>query len=252
MSTEFSNHPRATFGRHPEIPLRVIKTGLIEYGEMLSRQREVFHAMTERKRGGLDTGEETVFVVEHHPVITLGRHADKHNLLFSRDFLSSRGISVHEIERGGDITYHGPGQLVVYPLIDLEAHHIGVKDYVNILEEAVIRTMADFSIRGERVEGASGVWIGKGTAEERKICALGVKCSRYVTMHGLALNVCTDMSGFSLINPCGFIDKGVTSMRLEFARPHFPAADNPATTLPDQDLFATVSDTLTRHLLSLL
>ena len=113
------------------------------------------------------------------------------------------------------MTLHAPGQLVVYPIISLRRHRLGVKDYVRLLEECVIRTIADFGVKGERVEGASGVWIGKGTPGERKICALGIKCSRFVTMHGLALNVCNDLELFRLINPCGFIDKGVTSLSQE-------------------------------------
>lgn len=133
--------------------------------------------------------------------------------------LSLKGIKLFEIERGGDVTYHGPGQLVVYPLIDLEAHHLGVKSYIHILEESVIRTIAHYGIKGERVEGATGVWIDAGTSHERKICAIGVKCSRFITMHGLALNVNTDLQQFSLINPCGFIDKGVTSIASEVGHP---------------------------------
>ena len=212
--------------------------GRIRYAEMLNIQRELFSEMTERKKRGEATENETLFIVEHEPVITLGRHAHRENLLLPEEVLNARGIEVHAIERGGDITYHGPGQLVVYPLIDLEKHHLGVKDYVDILEEAVILTIAEYGIKGERVEGASGVWIGVGTPRERKICALGIKCSRFVTMHGLALNVNTEMDGFSLINPCGFTDKGVTSMRLETGRTSL--------SLPE------VAATLTRHLLSLL
>ena len=210
----------------------------IRYAEMLDIQRRLFSEMTESKKRGESVETETLFIVEHEPVITLGRHAHRENLLLPEEVLKARGIEVHAIERGGDITYHGPGQLVVYPLIDLEKHHLGVKDYVDILEEAVIRTIAEYGIKGERVEGASGVWIGVGTPRERKICALGIKCSRFVTMHGLALNVNTEMDGFSLINPCGFTDKGVTSMRLETAQPSIPLSE--------------VAATLTRHLLSLL
>lgn len=195
--------------------LNIIDRGLTDYSSMLSSQRSLFHKMVERKKVGLPIDDEYLFLVEHNPVITLGKHANRSNLLLSEDMLKAQGVEVFHIERGGDVTFHCPGQLVAYPLIDLEYHRLGVKDYVNLLEEAVILTIAEFGIKGERVAGASGVWIGKGTHQERKICALGVKCSRYITMHGLALNVNNDLSGFQLINPCGFVDKGVTSISLE-------------------------------------
>lgn len=195
--------------------LTIIDEGLKDYGEMLEKQRSLFSDMVANKKSGMPIESEFLFLVEHNPVVTLGKHAKESNLLLPEKILLKQGVSVFHIERGGDVTYHGPGQLVAYPLIDLEAHRLGVKDYVNLLEEVVIRTISDFGIKGERVAGASGVWIGSGTPSERKICALGVKCSRFVTMHGLALNVNTDLNGFRLINPCGFIDKGVTSMARE-------------------------------------
>lgn len=198
--------------------LEIIDEGLTDYGEMLSKQRKYFAEMVEKKKNREKICKEYVFLTEHKPVVTLGRHAHEENVLLSEEILAARGVDLYHIERGGDVTYHGPGQLVVYPLLDLEHHRLGVKDYVHLLEEVVIRTLAEYGISGERVEGASGVWIGKGSSEERKICALGVKCSRYVTMHGLALNVNTDMSGFEVINPCGFKDKGVTSMARELGR----------------------------------
>lgn len=195
--------------------LQIIDEGKKEYAEMLAKQRDVFSKMVERKKNGLPIEQEYIHLVEHPPVITLGKHAKETNVLLDEEQLSSCGVSLFHIERGGDVTYHGPGQLVAYPILDLEYHHLGIKDYVAILEEAAIRTIADFGIRGERISGASGVWIDAGTSKERKICAIGVKCSRYVTMHGLALNVNTDLNGFRLINPCGFIDKGVTSIAAE-------------------------------------
>lgn len=198
--------------------LKIIDKGLTDYGEMLGLQREVFSRMVEMKKEGRRIEEEVIFLTEHQPVVTLGRHAHEDNVLLAEESLAQRGIGLYHIERGGDVTYHGPGQLVAYPLIDLESHHLGVKNYVNLLEEVVIRTIGEYGIIGERVEGASGVWIGAGTPRERKICALGVKCSRFVTMHGLALNVNTDMSGFEVINPCGFKDKGVTSMARELGK----------------------------------
>ena len=198
--------------------INVVYLPLSPYRPVLELQRALHAEMVERKRSGLEIGPEWLLTVEHEPVVTLGKHAEESNLL-RPELLGARGIECIRIERGGDVTYHGPGQLVVYPLIDLEAHHLGVKGYVHLLEEAVIRTIADYGIIGERVEGASGVWIGAGSPEERKICALGVKCTRFITMHGLALNVNTDITPFSLINPCGFTDKGVTSMAMELNHP---------------------------------
>lgn len=195
--------------------LQIKDLGLRGYAEVWESQKRVQQAMVDAKRAGNRVAEEQLWLVEHTDVITLGRHAEKSNLLFAREELARRGVEVYDIERGGDVTYHGPGQLVAYPLIDLEAHRLGVKSYVDLLEESVIRTIAHWGIKGERVEGATGVWIGKGTPAERKICAIGVKCTRFVTMHGLALNVNTDLSRFNLINPCGFTDKGVTSIAAE-------------------------------------
>lgn len=197
------------------INLNVVDAGLVDYAEMLERQRSLFAEMVAKKKLGVPIEEEFLILTEHNPVITLGKHAKEANLLLPEETLRQRGFQVFRIERGGDVTFHGPGQLVAYTLIDLEAHRLGVKYYVNLLEETVIRTLADFGIKGERVAGASGVWIDAGKSGERKICALGVKCSRFVTMHGLALNVNTDLSGFQTINPCGFVDKGVTSMQCE-------------------------------------
>lgn len=195
--------------------LLVRDLGHTSYGPTLELQRDLQRMMIEERRERGSATRDILLLNEHNPVITLGRHARHENVLFSPESLSAKGVEVYEIERGGDVTFHGPGQLVAYPIIDLEANRLGVKKYVDLLEEAVIRTIADYGIKGERVEGATGVWIGKGTPCERKICAIGVKCTRFVTMHGLALNVSTNLDFFRLINPCGFIDKGVTSMARE-------------------------------------
>lgn len=199
--------------------IQVIREGCVPYRQMLDRQHELFDAMVSRKRHGEPVDTEYILLVEHPSVITLGRHADRNNLLVDHVLLADRGIDVVDIDRGGDITYHGPGQLVVYPIIDMERHHLGVKAYVSILEQAVIDTLAALGIESGRVEGATGVWLGIGTPAERKICAIGVRCSHFVTMHGLALNVNTDLTQFSLINPCGFTDKGVTSIARELGHP---------------------------------
>lgn len=192
--------------------------GTMRYADCWALQRRYFDAMVRARKEGSEMPEDRLLIVEHPPVVTMGRHADEANLLLDGERLKRLSVDLHRVERGGDVTYHGPGQLVAYPLLDLESMHLGVKDYVSLLEESVIRTLSLYGIAGERVEGASGVWIGKGTPRERKICALGVKCSRFCTMHGLALNVNTDLTGFSVINPCGFTDKGVTSMQAELGR----------------------------------
>ncbi len=138
------------------------------------------------------------------------------NLLFQESFLKEKGVSLFQIDRGGDITYHGPGQLVGYPIFDLESYNIGLRQYIFNLEEIIIRLLSSYNIQSERLNGAAGVWINTTIpSHTRKIAAIGVRSSRFVTMHGFALNINTDLSYFSLINPCGFIDKGVTSMEKE-------------------------------------
>lgn len=188
--------------------------GVVRYEEMLQRQRQLFQSMVEAKKRG-ESVDELILVVQHPTVLTMGRRADEGNLLANPEMLRGMGVDCVQIERGGDVTCHEPGQIVVYPLIDLEKHRLGVKQYVSTLEEAVIRTLADYGITAGRVEGATGVWIEIGTPRERKICAIGVKISRYVSMHGLAFNICNDLSGFRLINPCGFTDRGVTTLHRE-------------------------------------
>lgn len=156
-----------------------------------------------------------LLMVEHDPVYTLGKSGNEANMLISAIQLQAKHAEFIKVDRGGDVTFHGPGQLVVYPVIDLESFGLGVKEYVDCLEETVIRTIAAFGIQGVRLAGATGVWLEPDTPRARKICAIGVKCSRYVTMHGFALNVNTDLNYFNYINPCGFVDKGVTSMEKE-------------------------------------
>ena len=157
----------------------------------------------------------TILLVEHPPVYTLGKSGHAENLLIGREALEAMGAQFFHIDRGGDITFHGPGQLVCYPILDLERLGIGLREYIEALEEAVIRTVAEYGIAAGRIAGASGVWIDPGKARPRKICAIGVRSSRYVTMHGFALNVTTDLQWFSRINPCGFTDRGVTSIAAE-------------------------------------
>ena len=197
--------------------MKIIDFGLGDYAEILRLQQTLFEKLITGKREG-KSEEEKILVGEHPPVITLGRKAKEKNVLISENRLSQIGIPLFHVGRGGDVTYHCPGQLIIYPIIDLERHGLGVKDYVNVLEESVINLLSKYGIKGERVEGATGVWIDKGKTSERKICAIGIKCSRFCAMHGLALNVNSDLSGFSLINPCGFQDKGVTSMQKEIEK----------------------------------
>ena len=194
--------------------IEIVDFATSDYEEILRLQTCFFDELVEAKKAG-SVGQEYLLAGEHPPVITLGRRAKQENILEARDILSARGVGVYATGRGGDVTYHAPGQLILYPILDLERHHLGVKGYVDLLEESVMRLLETYGIKGERVEGATGVWIGKDTSEERKICAIGVKCSHFCTMHGLALNVNTDLSGFGFINPCGFKDKGVTSMKKE-------------------------------------
>ena len=159
-----------------------------------------------------------ILLVEHPPVYTLGKNGKQANMLIDEEQLLLNHAELIKVDRGGDITFHGKGQLVVYPIIDLEYFKLGLKEYIHKLEEVVISTIAHFDLKGERVDGATGVWLDKGKPAERKICAIGVRCSRFVTMHGFALNVSTDLSYFNNINPCGFIDKGVTSIEKEIGR----------------------------------
>ncbi|MDR1645050.1 MAG: lipoyl(octanoyl) transferase LipB [Tannerellaceae bacterium] len=189
--------------------------GLIAYPDALARQTEAFDALLQAKRSGT-AGRNRLFFCEHLPTLTIGKSGNEANLLVSEALLTGRGIALHHIGRGGDITYHGPGQITGYPVFDLEYWQMGLRQYIHLLEDTIIRFLALYGIAAGRLEGAAGVWIDAlipGRA--RKICAIGVKSSRFVTMHGFALNINTDLRYFSLINPCGFTDKGVTSLERE-------------------------------------
>lgn len=197
--------------------LSVERWGTMPYPEAWERQTRLFNELLEAKQAGKPCRNRIIFV-EHPHVYTLGRSGKPANMLLDEAQLNALGATLYRIDRGGDITYHGPGQLVCYPVLNLEDFHLGLKAYVHLLEEAVIRTCAAYGIEGRRVEGATGVWLSVGTPQERKICAIGVRSSRFVTMHGLALNVNTDLRYFGYIHPCGFMDKGVTSLRQELGR----------------------------------
>lgn len=193
--------------------------GRMAYTEALACQTAAFDALLDAKAGG-KPGENKLYFCEHFPVLTLGKSGKDSNLLIPETVLKERGVEFYHTNRGGDITYHGPGQITGYPVFDLESWQMGLRQYIYTLEEIIIRFLASYGIRGERLEGATGVWIDASVAgRARKICAIGVKSSRYVTMHGFALNINTDLSYFSLINPCGFTDKGVTSLARETGQP---------------------------------
>lgn len=201
--------------------------GRMGYRECWEKQRAMFERLLLSKRGGL-SGEKSVvetrtevgdagvlYLVEHNPVYTLGKSGKSENMLISEAYLRSIGAEFYHIDRGGDITFHGPGQVVGYPILDLEKLGIGLREYVDAIEEAIIGVCGEWGIEAGRIAGASGVWLDGDSARARKICAIGVRASRYVTMHGFAMNVATDLKYFSHINPCGFADKGVTSLERE-------------------------------------
>lgn len=198
--------------------------GLKRYKEVWDYQEELLKKKVELKKelhlnSDLDNSVFDIhylLLVEHYPVYTLGKNGKDSNVLISEHLLKAKGIDFFRINRGGDITFHGPGQLVGYPILDLEKFTPDIGKYLRNLEEVIIKTIADFGIKGERSAGETGVWIDTGKkGKERKICAMGVKCSRWVTMHGWALNVNTDLSYFENIIPCGIIGKQVTSMQKE-------------------------------------
>lgn len=197
-----------------------IDLGLKDYKEAWEYQSALQQSIIDAKTGQRrDRFRNFLIFVEHPHVYTLGKSGKENNLLINDNLLESIGAVFYKIDRGGDITYHGPGQLVGYPILDLDSLGMGVKDYIHKLEQAVIDTIAQFGMVASRMEGATGVWLdADNSALARKICAIGVKVSRSVTLHGFALNVNTDLKYFSYINPCGFIDKGVTSLEKELGK----------------------------------
>ncbi len=193
--------------------------GITPYKETWDYQEMIFQSLIDSKLNRNDSKSQYLIFCEHNHVYTLGKSGNSQNLLIAEHVCKSKNIDYYPIDRGGDITYHGPGQLVAYPIIDLEEFGIGIKRYISMLEDVVISVLDSYGIKGEKDEKAMGVWIDTDKpSKARKICAIGVKASRFVTMHGLALNVNTDLSYFSYINPCGFTDKPVTSMNIELGR----------------------------------
>ena len=201
-----------------------IDLGKIGFGEAWAFQQKLFNRNLEIKSKDRNSGtdfhtENFLLFCEHPPVYTLGKSGMDSNLLVDEKFLESKGAGFFRIDRGGDITYHGPGQIVGYPIIDMERFGFGVKDYIYHLEETIIRLIAEYGLAGERLDGATGVWLDTDKpGKTRKICAIGVKASRHISMHGFALNVNTQLDYFTYINPCGFTDKTVTSLEKELGR----------------------------------
>jgi lipoyl(octanoyl) transferase len=197
--------------------INLVNLGRVPYAEAMVMQEQVIAA---RKQGLIG---DTLLLLEHPPVLTLGRNAHRSNVLASDDLLAQRGVELHEVNRGGDVTYHGPGQLIGYPIFDLRGDlpgkkgpHLGPVDYVRFLEEALIRTCGDFGVMAQRICKLTGVWtIAGGSIREKKIAAVGVHVSQGVTSHGFALNVTTDLRDFEWIIPCGIADRQVTSLELE-------------------------------------
>ncbi len=193
--------------------------GRKDYKDTWDYQEELFAAIVaqkvaKRERPELETDNHFLFV-EHPHVYTLGKSGDLSNLLLSEKQLEEKGATFYKINRGGDITYHGPGQIVGYPILDLENFFTDIHKYLRLLEEAIILTLAEYGLQCERSEGETGVWLGVGTPFARKICAMGVRASRWVTMHGFALNVNADLGYFDNIIPCGIKGKAVTSLHVE-------------------------------------
>mgnify|MGYP000414802278 CR=1 FL=1 len=191
-----------------EIKLKFKNIGLKPYAEALNVQQEVHQTI-------IDGGTDTLILCEHPHVYTFGKSADINNLLVDSDFLKTIDAEVFETDRGGDITYHGPGQLVGYPIINLRKYGIGVKKYVETLEVSIIKTLESFNILAYQIEGLTGIWVGEESEVKRKIGAIGIRVRNGVSMHGFALNVTTDLSYFNHIVPCGIANKEVTSIYQE-------------------------------------
>ena len=197
--------------------------GLLDYQAAWEKQEMIFSATIDVKVANRTNDTEQpvpnhLILVEHPHVFTLGKSGEAKNLLLDEDGLKANHASFYKINRGGDVTYHGPGQIVGYPILDLDNFFTDIHLYLRTLEQAVIDTLGEFGIEGGRYPGYTGVWIDAENDKARKICALGVRCSRWVTMHGFALNVNTDLDYFSHIIPCGIDDKAVTSMKQELGR----------------------------------
>lgn len=194
--------------------------GFADYKQVWDYQEQLFKSILDLKiknrREGLSEATPNYFLYVQHPhVYTLGKSGNMQNLLLNEKQLADKGAAFYKINRGGDITYHGPGQIVGYPILDLENFFTDIHKYLRFLEEAIILTMAEYNLKGTRSDGETGVWLDVGTSFARKICAMGVRASRWVTMHGFAFNVNVNLGYFDNIIPCGIQDKSVTSLNIE-------------------------------------
>jgi lipoyl(octanoyl) transferase len=194
--------------------------GKIDYKEAWDLQEKLFQEGVQRKidirnGNGGELPQNHLLFCEHPHVFTLGKSGDKDHMLLTEEQLKQNNAKFYQINRGGDITYHGPGQLVIYPIFDLEQFFTDIHKYMRYLEESVIQTLSKFGVHGERLDGLTGVWLDSNTVHARKICAMGVKSSRWITMHGIGFNVSTDLSYFNHIIPCGIQNKAVTSLEKE-------------------------------------
>lgn len=196
--------------------VQIIDSGLKPYKEVLDLQEALFNQNLEAKQKGEPT-QNYLILCQHYPVFTLGKSGKRENILVSDADLHAE---FYKVNRGGDVTFHGPGQLVVYPILDLDSLHIGLAHYIFNIEETIIQSLIPYHLKGERIENAAGIWLRNdaGTPHDRKIGAIGVKASRNITMHGLAFNVNSDLSYFEKIVPCGLEGKGVTSLQKELNR----------------------------------
>tara|TARA_B110000438_G_C15782348_1_gene636860 strand:- start:776 stop:1495 length:720 start_codon:yes stop_codon:yes gene_type:complete len=208
--------------------VKYIDLGLIDYKEAWDFQEELFQAVIDVKRANrkreqegetLEATQSKLIFCEHPHVFTLGKSGHLSHLLVNEEQLAAKGASFYKINRGGDITYHGPGQLVGYPIFDLDNFFTDIHKYLRFLEEAVILTLTEYGIESGRINRSTGVWLDWNNPKARKICALGVRSSRWVTMHGFAFNVNSDLDYFTNIIPCGITDKAVTSLDIELGRP---------------------------------
>jgi lipoyl(octanoyl) transferase len=201
------------------LAIQYIDWGMINYEEAYEKQKILFTATVNQKDDFANynpSKSNQLFIFCQHPhVYTLGKNGNINNLLINSEFLRHIHATYHHIDRGGDITYHGPGQIVCYPILDIEALHLSLKSYIYVLEEAIIYTLKEYNIISSRLCGATGIWLDVNCKCPRKICAIGVRATRYVTMHGFAFNANTDLQYFSYINPCGIMDKEVTSLAME-------------------------------------
>ena len=203
--------------------IQILNWGIQKYNSAWDKQEHLLQSIIDIKKSNrsnnkiIKTPNYLIFL-EHHPVYSIGKSGDQENLLIDISTLKFKGIEYVKSNRGGDITFHGPGQLIIYPIIDLDNFFTDIHKYLRKIEDVIICTLNDFGIKGQRSKGETGVWLDVNKPNARKICAIGIRASRWVTMHGFALNINTDLSYFEKIIPCGIHNKGVTSMQKELGK----------------------------------